>query len=136
MRVSVEEDSKQAVIVGRLCTLHHEVGDAFTVEHVWPSPMLQFETWQRLLNMPGVFVLTWDNCRYGEQYLHRQLLVTNLPCLAALAKDCVGGHAHLTIGFGTISVFEWISALWISGTASKCCAVCKTWPKKGTAYAI
>ena len=50
--------------------------------------------------MPGVFLFTWDNCQFGERYRHRQVLVTNLPCLAALAKDCPGNHTHLTIGFG------------------------------------
>ena len=50
--------------------------------------------------MPGVFVPTWDNCQYGEVYKHRQVLITNMPWLAPLAKDCTGGHEHATIGFG------------------------------------
>ena len=49
--------------------------------------------------MPGVFVLTWDNCEFGEQYRHGQVLVTNMPWLAPLGRDCKGGHTHLRIGF-------------------------------------
>ena len=54
--------------------------------------------------MPGVFVFTWDNCRFGENYQHRQVLVTNQTYLSVLAKDCPNTrtkkvHNHLTIGF-------------------------------------
>ena len=54
--------------------------------------------------MPGVFVFTWDNCRFGEKYQHGQVLVTNQPYLAILAKYCPNTrmkkvHDHLTIGF-------------------------------------
>ena len=38
--------------------------------------------------MPGVFVLTWDNCMYGEQYVHRQCYITNMWFLAGLSRDC------------------------------------------------
>ena len=61
--------------------------------------MLQFESFQELLRMAGVFVLTWDNCEFGEAYKHRQVLITNMPWLAALARVCQGGHRHLKIGF-------------------------------------
>jgi hypothetical protein len=44
--------------------------------------------------MPGVFVLTFDNCEYGETYRHRQCLITNQPWLAWLSRDCSGTHVH------------------------------------------
>ena len=55
--------------------------------------------------MPGVFVFTWDNCQFGEKYQHRQVLITNQPYLAQLAKDCPNTmtnkvHGHMGIGFG------------------------------------
>ena len=50
--------------------------------------------------MPGVYVFTWDNCQFGEKYKHRQVMITNMPWLAPLARDCQGGHEHLKIGFG------------------------------------
>jgi hypothetical protein len=104
IREAVITDSKLAVRVAALCKIHHAVGDAFSIEHVFPTPMLQFQSYQKLLNMPGVFVFTWDNCRFGEKYQHRQVLVTNQPYLAVLAKDCPNTrtnkvHDHLTIGF-------------------------------------
>ena len=97
-------DSKLAVRVAALCKIHHAVGDAFSIEHVFPTPMLQFQSYQELLNMPGVFVFTWDNCRFGESYQHRQVLVTNQTYLSVLARDCPNTrtrkvHDHLTIGF-------------------------------------
>ena len=50
-------------------------------------------------------IFTWDNCQFGEKYQHRQVLITNCPFLAVLARDCpntplVRVHEHLGIGFG------------------------------------
>ena len=58
LRDSVITDSKLAVQIAALCRIHHAVGDAFAIEHVFPAPMLQFQSYQELLNMPGVFVFT------------------------------------------------------------------------------
>jgi hypothetical protein len=104
IREAVVTDSKLAVRVAAPCKIHHAVGDAFSVEHVFPTPMLQFQSYQELLNMPGVFVFTWDNYRFGESYQHRQVLATNQTYLSVLAKDCPNTrtrkvHDHLTIGF-------------------------------------
>jgi len=77
IRDNVIDDSKLAVKTARLCAIHHQVGAAFTIEHVWPTPMLQFQSFQELLRMPGVFAIIWDNCAYGERYRHRQVLITN-----------------------------------------------------------
>ena len=79
IRDTVIQDSKLAVRCAQLCKIHHQVGDAFSLEHVFPTPMLQFESFKELLAMPGVFLFTWDNCRFGKRYRHRQVLVTNLP---------------------------------------------------------
>ena len=79
LRDSVITDSKLAVRIAALCRIHHAVGDAFAVEHVFPTPMLQFQSYQELLNMPGVFVFTWDNCQFGEKYQHRQAINLTLP---------------------------------------------------------
>ena len=103
LRDTVVDDSKMAVRAGTLAKIKHQVGDAFGVEHIWPTPMLQFVTYQELLAMPGVFVFTWDNCRFGEKYQHRQVYITNCPFLAVLAKDCPNTpservHTHMTIG--------------------------------------
>ena len=84
--------------------IHHQVGDLFTCEHIFPTPMLQMACWKQLCNMPGVFVFTWVNCRFGVQYRHTQVLITNAPLFAPLAKDCTNrservDHVHLRIGF-------------------------------------
>ncbi|MCP4241114.1 MAG: hypothetical protein GY772_11185 [bacterium] len=99
VRPQVDADSKLATRVCKLASMKHMVGDAFSIEHVWPTPMLQFQCVQALLAQPGVFHFTWDNCEYGEGYRHRQVMITNLPCLAHLSRDCSRRHTHLTIGF-------------------------------------
>ena len=104
LRESVVTDSKLAARVAALCKIHHQVGDAFSIEHVWPTPMLQFESYLELTNMPGVFVFTWDNCQFDEPYRHTQVSIMNQPHLAVLARDCDNTptkrtHDHLTIGF-------------------------------------
>ena len=118
LRDSVITDSKLAVRVAALCKIHHQVGDAFSIEHVYPTPMLEFQSFRELLSMPGVFVFTWDNCRFGEKYQHKQILITNQPFLAVLAKDCPNTpthkvHDHLRIGFdkdiktSEVSAYAW-----------------------------
>ena len=99
IRPSVAYDSKVAVRVGALARIKHEVGDFFSIEHIYPTYLLSFESYVQLLNLPGVFVLTWDNCRFGEAYRHQQCLVVNAVFLALLGLDCDGAHKHLTIGF-------------------------------------
>ena len=42
IREAVVTESKLAVRVAALCKIHHAVGDAFSIEHVFPTPMLQF----------------------------------------------------------------------------------------------
>jgi len=75
------------------------VGDLFSIEHIYPTYMLSFDTYVQLLSQPGVFVLTFDNCRFKELYRHRQCLLTNGVFLALLGLDCDRTHTHLTIGF-------------------------------------
>jgi hypothetical protein len=65
----VEKESKLATRICALCRIHHEVGDAFSCEHIYPSYMLEFDCFKALLALPGVFLLTFDNCMYGERYL-------------------------------------------------------------------
>ena len=61
--------------------------------------MLQFDGFQELQNMPGVFQFTWDNCKFDAPYKYTQVMVTNAPFLTPLARDC--DHAvgrHFTVG--------------------------------------
>ncbi len=60
---------------------------------------MRMSCYQELLEQPGVYAFVFDNCRRGETYRHRQVIVTTMPCPAALAKDCEGGHQHDRIGF-------------------------------------
>ena len=85
--------------VGALARIKHEVGDFFSIEHIVLTYLLSFESYVQLLNLPGVFVLAWDSCRFGEAYRHRQCLVANAAFLALLGLDCDGTHKHLNIGF-------------------------------------
>ena len=52
--------------------IHHAVGDAFSLEHIYLVLVMEFAELKELLAMPGVYVLIWDNCAFGEEYRHRQ----------------------------------------------------------------
>ena len=81
----------------------HEVGDYFSVEHIWPTEMVHMTCYEELIGLPGVFIVIFDNCRYQKQYRHRQCLITNAPWLMWLSKDCPGVPEHRhegQIGFG------------------------------------
>ena len=95
----VEAHNKIAVRTCSLCMIKHSVGDAFSLEHIWPTDLMRFECYKELLAMPGVIAFTFDNCAYGEKYRHRQVLIVNQPWLMALCRDCDKQHEHLTIGF-------------------------------------
>ena len=93
-RDKVMESNVIAVRTVNLCIIKHSIGDAFSIEHIYPTLLLEFECTKSLLAMPGVFVLTFDNCEYGETCRHRQCLITNQPWLAWLSRDCSGTHVH------------------------------------------
>ena len=99
IKPEVARDSKIAVRTCALAAIKHAVGDLFTIEHPYPTIMLQFQCFEALLATPGVYVLTLDNCAYGESYRHRQCLVTNGAMFALLAVDCDKSHTHTLIGF-------------------------------------
>ena len=104
-RDTVVHDNVMFLRTVALCTIHHMVGDFFTLEHIFPTLALEFEQTKELLSLPGVFLLTWDNCQYKEVYRHRQRMITNAPWFAWLSRDCqgvvVGFHEHaVTSGDG------------------------------------
>ena len=91
------EDSVIMVRTARLAAMKHMVGYFFGIEHIWPTPMIEMDCYKELLAMPGVFVLTWDNCMYGKNYVHRQCYITNMWWLAGLSRDCDKSHEHVLI---------------------------------------
>ena len=101
-RSGTDEQTTLAERALRLCALHHDVGDAFSLEHPYPSPLIELQAAKDLLGCRGVFFITWDNCMYGETYRHRQMLITNFPPFARLSRDCdmaTRPHEHTPIGF-------------------------------------
>ena len=106
------QDSVVQVRVENLAEMKHLVGDFFVIEHIWPTTMVQMDCFQRLLSLPGVFMITFDNCPYGELYRHRQVLITNLPILAQLSRNCgdLPPHRHAVVGVdvptGAVSPFS------------------------------
>ena len=88
------ESNVIAIRTVNLCIIKHSIGDAFSIEHIYPALLLEFECTKSLLAMPGVFVLTFDNCEHGETYWHRQCLITIQPWLAWLSWHCSGKHVH------------------------------------------
>ena len=91
------QDSVVQVRVAKLAMAKHLVGDFFTIEHIFPTQMIEMDSYQELLALPGVFMLTWDNCEYYEVYRHRQVLITNHPDFANLSRDCDKMHTHVPI---------------------------------------
>ena len=91
------QDSVVQVRVAKLAMAKHLVGDFFTIEHIFPTQMIEMDSYQELLALPGVFMLTWDNCEYDEVYRHRQVLITNHPAFANLSRDCDKMHTHVPI---------------------------------------
>ena len=115
IRESVVHDNVMWLRSVALCEIHHAVGDFFTIEHIYPSYVLELDRTKALLELPGVWLLTWDNCAYGGTYRRRQFLITNLPCLVQLSRDCPGvtvtrKHAMLSgsgIKTSLVSAFAW-----------------------------
>jgi hypothetical protein len=105
IRDAVMHDNVMFLRTLRLCNIHRAVGDAFSIEHIYPTLALEFDDTKALLALPGVFLIVFDNCGYGEHYRHRQCLITNQPWLAWLSRDCPGAsatHMHHKISDGGI----------------------------------
>ena len=98
----VRDETFLLEVTCKLARIKHEVGDAFTVEHIFPTPMLYMQCWIDLLSLPGIYIVTWDNCRYTLDVRHRQMMVTNCVWLVAISRDCRGSklHRHYEIGWG------------------------------------
>ena len=65
-----------------LCRIHHEVGDGFSLLQPYPTPLLGLPGGRALLDLPDVFVLTFDRCEFGGASRDRQCVITNQPWLA------------------------------------------------------
>ena len=90
-------DSKFMVRACKLAQMRHCLGEAFNIEHIYPTPMIEMDCYKELLALPGVFMLTFDNCMYEEEYKHRQCLITNVPAFVQLSRDCDKSHVHTPI---------------------------------------
>ena len=71
-----------------LCEIHHAVGDAFSITHLWQIPLQEFTCVLELLSKPGILLLTWDECEYGRTNRNKQVVITNCLWLAWLSADC------------------------------------------------
>jgi hypothetical protein len=65
VRDAVTHDNVMWLRAIALCEIHHAVGDAFSTEHIFPTLALEFEETKELMGLPGVFLITFDNCVYG-----------------------------------------------------------------------
>ena len=61
-------DSKLMVRACKLAQMRHCLGEAFSFEHIYPTPMIEMECYKEFLALPGVFMLTFDNCMYEKEY--------------------------------------------------------------------
>ena len=93
------ESNVIAVWTVNLCIIKHSIGDAFSIEHIYPTLLLEFECTNSLLAMPGIFVLTFDNCEYGETSL-ASAVFDHRPALAGVVEPGLFGHAcaRTTVG--------------------------------------
>ena len=82
------EEVKRRSCVVSLCEMIHAVGDCFSVVLDYPSRAADGPEFSRLQQVPGVYFLTFDGCKYGESTRHRQCMITNMSCLLWLSRDC------------------------------------------------
>ena len=82
------EETKRRNRVVSLCEMIHAVGDCFSVVLDYPSRAADGPDFSRLQQVPGVYFLTFDGCKYGESTRHRQCMITNMSCLLWLSRDC------------------------------------------------
>jgi hypothetical protein len=85
------ESNVIAVRTVNLCIIKHSIGDAFSIEHIYPTLLLEFECTKSLLVMPGVFVLTFDNCEYGNT--PAPTVPDHQPALAGVVESRLFGYA-------------------------------------------
>jgi hypothetical protein len=74
-----------------LCEIHHAVGDAFSLTHLWQIPLQEFTCVRELLSKPGIVLLTWDECEYGRTNRNKQVMITNCLWLAWLDRRLTTG---------------------------------------------
>ena len=122
----VEEHTQIAKHTCRLARTAHEVGDFFSVEQPDKSTMFYLDCYKELAGLPGVFKVTFDNCEYGEEYKHRQVILTNAPWLVKLSRDCAQDHRHALLGFG--------GDLPTKAAASFSTEMCRVWAKAFADY--
>ena len=82
------EEVKRRGRVVSLCEMIHAVGDGFSVVLDYPSRAADGQEFSRLQQIPGVYFLTFDGCKYGESTRHRQCMITNMSCFLWLSRDC------------------------------------------------
>ena len=71
--------------IAKACRMNHEVGDGFSVEQRWPTPMLDSAMWKDIVTLPGIYVITWTEAAYeGRGEPDQRCLVTNQSWLARM----------------------------------------------------
>ena len=84
-----------------LCGVKHAIGDFFTIDLTWPSPIHDHASFLELANQPGVYQVTMDT-KTGPQSpgtpgeeapLFRHMILTNIPWMWQLSRD-IGTAAY------------------------------------------
>ena len=91
---SAEADPDSIRRVASLCQISHSVGDAFSLVDSHPSVIDTSPMFKELLALPGVYVITLDQCGHGAPFRGRTLVVTNQAWVFQLSTDCNSSASH------------------------------------------
>ena len=80
--------------VAALCQATHAVGDAFSIVDSHPSVVDTDAGFRDLLALPGVYVITLDQCAFGASFRGRSLIITNQAWVFQLTADCNSPASH------------------------------------------
>ena len=77
-----------------LCQMTHAVGDAFSLVDSHPSVLDTAPEFKELLALPGIYVISLDQCPWGAAHKGRCLIVTNQAWIFELSSDCSSSANH------------------------------------------
>ena len=77
LEADTPEEVKRRSRTVSLCEMIHAVGDCFSIVFDYPSQVADGPDFSRLQQVPGVYFLTFDGCKYGESTRHRQRMIND-----------------------------------------------------------
>lgn len=69
-------------------------GIGFSLENPLTSMLFQWPPMRKIMELPGVYVIDLDYCRYGTPWRKPTRIITNVSALIPLGVRCLGDHRH------------------------------------------